>query len=124
MKRNTSKKDQAEEGFTLIELMIVIAIIGILTAIAIPNYISYRNKTYCSAAEVDVRKVVNAIANYFSNPDNSTVQDTSASMPVSGTDLSYGNQYTLTPMGTSSYRITVTDVTGNCPHFSTISTLL
>jgi type IV pilus assembly protein PilA len=53
------------EGFTLIELMIVIAIIGILAAIAIPQFSAYRKRSYNAGAEADLRNAATAQEAYF-----------------------------------------------------------
>jgi type IV pilus assembly protein PilA len=63
-----AKRDQ--KGFTLIELMIVVAIIGILAAIAIPQFANYRKKSYNTQAKAELKSYYTACQAYFA--DNPT----------------------------------------------------
>lgn len=112
---------RGEKGFTLIELMIVIAIIGILAAIAIPNFIAYRDKAYCSAAEADASNIAAAIADYFSNPENISVPSDPADLGITltGKDDNINTGTIASGATTDPIIITVVDGSGRCPRDTT-----
>ena len=102
-----------EKGFTLIELMIVIAIIGILAAIAIPQFSAYRTRSFNAAATADIRNAATAQEAYF--VDNQSYCGTPATLTGAtyGLYLSDNVTFAVTATTTSGYTMTTSHAKGD-----------
>ncbi|RDS85305.1 pilin [Dyella psychrodurans] len=77
-----------QKGFTLIELMIVVAIIAILAAIAIPAYQNYLIRAQVSEGTVLTDGVKTAVAEYYSNHGNWPTDNNAAGLPANANSIS------------------------------------
>lgn len=98
------------KGFTLIELMIVVAIIGILAAIAIPNFLTYQCKSRQSEAKTNLGGIRVSQEAYYAEYDRYTDDMTELGFAIKGTKR---YSYDLTGTTDDAFTAIATGISGN-----------
>jgi type IV pilus assembly protein PilA len=116
------RRAEEERGFTMIELLVVIMIIGILAAVAVPSFLNQSNKSHDAAAKWEARTAQDAAEVLATEHDGSyktvnldalelvepTLNDTTAATLASARPVSGGKGYSVTSRATDGNTFTIT----------------
>ena len=109
-------KTQTKRGFTLVEIMIVVAILGLLIAIGVPGFLKARNKGRFATESANLKAISDNIAAYSVNegvnPTDITVLWPSDSTTVDAN--SYIRRQLFCPINSSNYTFNATGTLGSC----------
>ena len=82
---------RCERGFTLLELLVVVVIVGVLAAIALPVFLAQQEKGKDATAKSDARNLAGALENCQKDHDDYTDCDTQAELGSEGAGLAWGS---------------------------------
>jgi prepilin-type N-terminal cleavage/methylation domain-containing protein len=106
-----------EKGFTLIELLVVVIILGILTAIAVPSYLSFRGRAEDSANKSNVRSIIPSIESYYA--DFNTYSTMTLALLKSNYDQALDmSKYTLASLSDTGYCVASPTAGSHIWHYS------
>ena len=102
-----------EDGFTLIELLVVVIIIGILAAIAVPTFLSQREKAGVSAAKADLRNAAIAQEAWYTDTNAYANDATLKAVAPAGANFKTSGGVTFTVVSSSATAYCMTAVHTN-----------